>query len=106
MKMCGAAARRQPEREAGGGGGVGFACGGDFVQGAMAEAAAERAVYRRNAERKWRRRAVEPQRGLGSVQLLTQPAEEGPVRFAHRRSFGCSHGLIRGMAASGCQSSS
>jgi hypothetical protein len=101
--MSGPAAGRQPKRKAGGSGDIGLACGGDLVQGAAVEAAAKCAVDRWNAERKRRHWTIQPQCGFGSVQLLAQLAEERPGCLAHERSFGCSHGLIRGMAADGCQ---
>ncbi len=74
--------RRQPERKAGGGGGVRLARGGDLVQCAAAEPAAERGVDGRNAECKRRRRTVQPERGFGGAQLLAQPVEERPIRRA------------------------
>ncbi|MGE3159749.1 MAG: hypothetical protein AB7K78_23925 [Xanthobacteraceae bacterium] len=100
------AARRQPQRKAGGCGGVCFACGGDLMQRAAAETAAERVVDCRNTERKRRRRAIQSQRGFDGMQLFAQPADERPIRYAQSRSFGCSHGLIRRRAAGGRQFSS
>ena len=94
--MRGATARSQPEREAGRGGGLSVARRRDLVQRAAAEPAAEHSINGRNAERERASRIAQAKRSFGGAQLVAQPADRGPPRQVHGRSFGCSHGLIRG----------
>jgi len=72
-----AAACRQSERKAGRGGEMGFAGRRDFMQRAACQAAAERLIDGRNAERQAAWIVADPGGFLQSLQALTQLLEHG-----------------------------
>src|SRR4029079_16166297 len=87
--------RRERQREAGGSGGFHFMRGGNFVQGAAAQATAENAVDGGDSEPK-RSAAVGREAGgrFGRAEFTAEPIEDRrcPGGRTEGRSCGCAHG--------------